>query len=448
MANDVDALIPEIWAQEGLLQLENNMVAGSLVHRDFSNDVASVGDTVNTRKPAAFTARRKGVNDDVTDQDATATNVPIVLNQHVHTSFVLRDSQTSMAMGDLFMEFLNPAVVSIAQAIDQTVIAQRYQFLANSVGALGTTPTLGTFTALEAKMNTLMIPNQNRRFVMSPSLKATALGISNFVDADKSASAGALRDASLGRLFGIDTYMDQNCTSIPAGNTAVTGGAINNVAGYPSGTATAMAVDGYTGDAVVAGDWITIAGIPYQVSVATSSGSDTNAITVVGGLRQAVANDAVIIAYTQGAYNGALGTLALGYKDHVVNVFTVAPQKGQLITFGTDATRYSALDAPTTTLLRLDRPLEVAVTNTDAVGVGPAGEYGFAFHRDAISLVTRPLSAPLSGAGAQSFVANHGGLSMRAVIAYDSKAQGHRIVLDILAGVKVLDTSLGVVVLG
>ena len=32
--NDNDAFIPEIWAQEGLLLLENNLVAAQLVHRD------------------------------------------------------------------------------------------------------------------------------------------------------------------------------------------------------------------------------------------------------------------------------------------------------------------------------------------------------------------------------------------------------------------------------
>ena len=33
-ANDNDAYIPERWAQEGLLLLEENSVAATLVHRD------------------------------------------------------------------------------------------------------------------------------------------------------------------------------------------------------------------------------------------------------------------------------------------------------------------------------------------------------------------------------------------------------------------------------
>ena len=45
------AFIPQLWANESIAILEENMVIGNLVHRDFENTVASYGDTVNTRKP-------------------------------------------------------------------------------------------------------------------------------------------------------------------------------------------------------------------------------------------------------------------------------------------------------------------------------------------------------------------------------------------------------------
>ncbi|MEX0827859.1 MAG: hypothetical protein WD005_02800, partial [Haliea sp.] len=48
---DNDAFVPEVWAQEGLAILEENMVAANLVHRDFENQIASFGDVVNTRRP-------------------------------------------------------------------------------------------------------------------------------------------------------------------------------------------------------------------------------------------------------------------------------------------------------------------------------------------------------------------------------------------------------------
>ncbi len=36
-ANSITALVPEIWANESLLILEEEMVMGNLVHRDFND---------------------------------------------------------------------------------------------------------------------------------------------------------------------------------------------------------------------------------------------------------------------------------------------------------------------------------------------------------------------------------------------------------------------------
>ena len=53
------APIPELWANESLTILEENMVATKLIHRDFSPQIASHGDAVNTHKLVAFSTKRK-----------------------------------------------------------------------------------------------------------------------------------------------------------------------------------------------------------------------------------------------------------------------------------------------------------------------------------------------------------------------------------------------------
>ena len=70
--NNLDAYVPELWAQEGLAILEENMVMANLVHRDFENEIAKFGDVVNTRKPGEFKIRRKTDGTTLTQQDATA----------------------------------------------------------------------------------------------------------------------------------------------------------------------------------------------------------------------------------------------------------------------------------------------------------------------------------------------------------------------------------------
>src|SRR5690606_11250890 len=88
--NSLDAFVPELWAAETLAILSENMVMANLVHRDFENQIQAFGDIVNTRRPGEFKAKRKTVNDDVTIQAANATNVPVPLDQYIHTSFLIR----------------------------------------------------------------------------------------------------------------------------------------------------------------------------------------------------------------------------------------------------------------------------------------------------------------------------------------------------------------------
>jgi len=100
-ANDNDAYIPERWAEEGLAILEENMVAASMVHRDFEDEIAEFGDVVNTRQPASFKIRRKTDDDDVETQDARSTNVQVPLDQHIYNSFVIKDGEASKSFQEL-----------------------------------------------------------------------------------------------------------------------------------------------------------------------------------------------------------------------------------------------------------------------------------------------------------------------------------------------------------
>jgi hypothetical protein len=113
-ANDVDAYIPEFWANESLAILEENMVMAQLVHRDFEPVVQSYGDVVNTRRPGEFKAYRKLPSDNVTIQDATATNVQVPLNQQLHVSFMIRDGEESKSFKDLVTEYMAPAAAQMS----------------------------------------------------------------------------------------------------------------------------------------------------------------------------------------------------------------------------------------------------------------------------------------------------------------------------------------------
>lgn len=449
-ANDVDSLIPEWWANESLAILEENMVASALIHRDFQEQVAKFGDTVHTRKPGQFTGKRKTNADTVTVQDATATDVPVILNQWVHTSFLIKDGEESMAMKELTDFFIAPAMLAQAQFCDKVVLGQVYKYLANNGGHL---KNISSTNAKDYILDTREVQNvkkaymTGRRLIVSPNSETEMLKNDGFTSAERVGDDGtALREASLGRKLGYDIFMCQNMSSVEDGNTKVDG-AINNAAGYPAGT-TVVTVDGFTG-AVVTGSWLKIVGddIPQRITAHSETLGNTTSITIAPGLRYAVADNAVVRVYTPGAVNNASGYVAGYAKAITIDGFTVAPKIGQLITFGTAAPVYSVLEATTTSML-LDRPLDLAIADDAIVGVGPSGDYNFAFHRNALALVVRPLALPKTGAGALGAVVNWNDLSMRSVITYDGDKQGHLVTLDMLFGIKELDIDLGAVMFG
>lgn len=449
-ANDVNALIPELWANESLAILQENMVAANLVHRDFQPVFAKFGDTVHTRRPGEFVAKRKVTSDSVTVQDATSTDVAVTLDQHVHVSFLILDGEQSLAFKDLVSIYLMPAMLAQARFIDKVVLGQVNQFLGNSYGSLRgllSTNVKDRILGTRNQMNINKAYTEDRNLIWSPSGETVALSLAEFTNLQDVGNTDAMAEAFLGRKFGFQNWMCQNMSDVSTGNSTTTG-AINLVAGYAKGYTGTIVTDVFVG-AVTVGSWLTIAGDdrPNQVTAVTNTLGATTLITLRYPLGAAVVDDAVITAYTPGAVNFA--SYPVGWtKEIVVDVFTVAPKAGQLVSFGTTtSTVYTVLSATTTSIL-LDRSLEVAISDDDAVNIGPAGSYNWAFHKNAVTLVVRPLNLPMAGVGAVSAVINDGGLSIRATITYDGNKQGHLVTLDMLCGVKTLDTNLGAVLLG
>lgn len=448
--NSLDAFVPEIWAQEGLMILEEQMLIAGLVYRDFSNQIAQFGDTVNTRYPAEFTAQLKADADDVTVQNATATNVPVVLDQHLHVSFRIRDGEESKGFQNLRDQYLVGAMRALARGVDEILIGHRYDFINNNVGKLQTSPTRSTVIDAVAKADTLKWPLDGRNFLVSPTMKGAILNVDDFIQADKRGDGGqAMREALIGRVLGFNWYMGQNARYIATGSTKVTG-AINNTEGYAIGDTT-IAVDGFSA-AITAGGWITVAGdMTPQLVISTVGGATPTSITIAPGLAHAVSDNAVVTSYTPGAINYSSGYAAGYSKAIAVDAFTVAAKQGQMLSTGATAAllnRYSAINTPTTTSIQLNHSLKAAVADDAVVGVGPAGDYGWGFHRNAVALVSRPLAMPAVGTGARAFTATYNNISMRVTITYDGLKQGHLVTCDMLLGSKTLDTNLGFCMFG
>ena len=451
-ANDYQALIPSLWAMETLRVMRQKMVASGLVHRDFENEVKAFGETVNTRKPSTFTARRKQPTQSLVTQDAVATNIAVVLNQQAYTSFTIDDTSISKSFLDIAGLFAEPAALSLVQQVDRTILGQYPQFIGQSYGGLGqlsSSNAVDYLIGLRELANEQLMPDDGaRQLLLGSSAEAKMLASSTFNQAYASANGGETqRTGAIGDRFGWNIYGCQNTPSV-TNTIPTTAGAVNLTAGYVAGTTT-MVIDGITG-AITTGTWFKVAGdnTPQQVTAHTESTGDTTGITFTPGLKADVVNNAVITFGVPGAVNLVAG-YAAGWVQGVVfdGTSSTFPKVGQLVTFGTDVTnRYTVLSVSTAdNSFEVDRPLVAALTNNQEIHFGPGGGYNLGFHRNALAFVNRPLALPMVGTGTNAAVRDFDNISVRVTISYDPLAQAHRVTLDMLYGIAVLDRTMGTV---
>lgn len=461
-ANDNDALVPELWARESIAVLEENMVMGGLVHRDFEMEIANFGDIVNTRKPVDGTIDRKTDSDTIVYEDAVLNNVQVPLNQHMYAAFVIKDGERSKSMQDLISIHLETRMKAMGNGIDRMIVGRMAHELlgdpADRVGKLlDLTKTNAYDTTLEAreKLNRNLAWVSGRNLVLAPGSETAMLQTELFVASNQRGDGGfALEEARLGRVAGFDTFMDQNVNGVLSNASRDTTTSVTSAAISAGETGTLVEID-ITGYEVQPGDFVILTdnGQPTYATAATAGAGDTTAVTLNEAIKFDVANASEIVAYESMA---VVSTHAAGYAKYInIDSFTsgLPPVVGQLLAFGVGSRHtYTIIEtravSATEVQVLLDRPLDIGVTAADLAFPGPAGDFNVAFHKNSFALVTRPLARPDQTMGALSFVASHNDIAMRATMQYDIDAGGTKVVIDLLAGTAVLDANLATLLLG
>lgn len=211
MANTI--LTPNIIAKEALMVLRNNAVFANLVHRDYAKEfVDGVGDTITIRKPAKFEAKEYN-GSTITVQDATEQKVDVKLDKHLDVSFAVTSKELTLDIADFSEQFLVPAMQAFADKIDGYVIALADAITTNKVEKADPIDTAAIVDA-RAFLTKNAVPLTDRRFVYNSAAEAALLKTDLFTNASAVGDEGtALREASLGRKYGMDFYVDQNMDS-------------------------------------------------------------------------------------------------------------------------------------------------------------------------------------------------------------------------------------------
>lgn len=283
-------LTPTIIAKQALMILTNNLIAANLVYKDYAEEFVKVGDTVNIRKPASFTARDFTTdNNEIVVQNATEVAVPVQMNKHKDVSFAVTTKELSLQVQDFSAQFLKPAIVALAQQVDVDILSL-YKYVPYFYGTAGVTPTsLLDISKTRAILSKNKAPIDDRMLVIDPDAQAQLGVLDIFHQADSQTidmPDGLVRSA-VGRTQGFATYMDQNVVSHVAGGD--TAAAIDYGGGYAAGVS-AIHLDGLSA-AVKVGDLMTIGGFQHTaIAVEAIAGADQD-ITIYPALQAAVSND-------------------------------------------------------------------------------------------------------------------------------------------------------------
>ncbi len=231
-----DVIVPEVWAAAALAVLSKNLVMAGLVHRDFEGELGfKKGDTVRVRRPRKLQVQNwTGVSVDsdsmisgeIDIEMPRSEQMSIVLDSMKHVSFIVEDVPQSTAIAEIDEEYVQPAMIPMAEQIDSDILAEMCNVTSTDIGgdevpavsqtALGTGAAAdeGDIIALKSALDVALCPADGRQLVLGTDHEADLLGRSLFHQANTSGSDETLRGGVIGRAFGFTVRGSQN---IPGG---------------------------------------------------------------------------------------------------------------------------------------------------------------------------------------------------------------------------------------
>jgi hypothetical protein len=237
----VNNFIPEVWSARLLSSLKKSLVfAGpGVVSREYEGEIRNAGDTVRITSISRPTIGSYVKNSTtITPETLTDAQRSLLIDQAKYFAFEVDDIDMRQAAngGGLMNEAAAEAAYGLADTADQYV-AGLYTGVdaGNAISTTSITDAAKAVTGLinlMTQLNEANVPMQGRYVVVPPWYYALLLGSDLFVRVDASGSDQALRNGIVGRAFGFDVLVSNNCVNV-------------------------------TGD-----DWIVMAGVPGAIAFA------------------------------------------------------------------------------------------------------------------------------------------------------------------------------------
>lgn len=404
MANAI--LNTSLVLNEGISILENELVAGAMVHADYSDEFQNVGSTVNIRRPAQYTVQRDNLDITSGIQDIEQATIPVTLDKTATIAIKLTAKERTLSFDRFSEDILKPAMVQMKDEIEQH-IASLYPKFYHFLGTPGTAPS--TFLALGgvgAVMTDQAVPLSGRMALHGTDASlALADGLKGVFVQDMAKTA--LAEAKIGKYANFENYTWVHApthTVGPLGGTPlVNGGAQATTYALSKQTwSQSFITDGWTAAAaarVKAGDVFTVPNVFAVNPVSKQSTGRLQTFTIL--------ND--------GSSDGS-GNLTL----------TISPP---MITSGAFQTVTAA-------------PADNAALTIKTGTAGTGYKQSLLFNKNAITLVTRALDIP-QGQGLRTTTKTGNRVTVSCTEFMDGKTLEQTMRFDMLYQATVIDPRLG-----
>lgn len=208
----INAYTPMLWSRKSVALLREKIIMPQLVRVDFSDDLAQAGDTVNTRKKSTLAANTVSTSTGVTVQDVSTTNIQVILNQHKDSTFRISDREATRSFMNLVDEFLDPAMLALANDVDTALLGLYTDLTANtaiSVSAAANWRADGN--TARTRLNKAKAPDDGQRYlVLSDDDEGAMSNLDLLVKANESGSDRTLRTGEVGRYKNFGVFRASN----------------------------------------------------------------------------------------------------------------------------------------------------------------------------------------------------------------------------------------------
>ena len=236
------------------------------------------GDIIQVRKPLRGNTTDGSVDISGSLADVKDESVQIQLDNQRTYAVNLTSKEMTLNIDDFDRQVVEPAVTKIAEDINNSLLGL-YVDIPYFSGVSGTTPsTLASIADGRKILQDNLAPMNDRAYVMDSAAEAKYLALDSFVEVDKSGTNAALREAMLGRVYGLilasDSMIEPHTAGAYTALTDVTGA---GTAGTNSLVLTSAA--GTSTASLLKGDIFTHDGFQYTVT-ADSAAAVAGVVTV------------------------------------------------------------------------------------------------------------------------------------------------------------------------